>query len=241
MIFSLIQLVTLVLALISSLECTSNGDLPVLGLYSSVSTHQSLPIGRLTSSKEFAQQLSSLLAGTTNLNVILVTGNLIPRKEIKESLQKSDLNDNVIYHSQVEKPLETLLEHAGKQGMQVNIERMLYLEDALLRFQQLQSGLASKASLILTAGQHNPAPEASDSTVQRAKRAAASDSSQASTAAGAAPNPNNTYVYGAQCAAFFESISFKDDSDPSKKTDLTDLVIDDTATKFDCSSNQTQT
>lgn len=216
---NMIQQLLIGFFLIALSSCESAAaNSPVLAYYDQAKIPSELNLGQLISSSVYSDELKGYLSKTNKL-VIFTVPNLVTSKTVKQSIADSIFSKKVIYEAQVQSPLDTLNDFAKENDIQVSIQKFDTFYDALFQFTNKLNKLEPGTSLILTADNSEPNV--------RVKRAADEPNK-------AQANTTRTYVYGKECAAFFDSIKYSNDN--LQTSMLMDLPVDGANSKFSCNN-----
>jgi hypothetical protein len=214
----LVSSTILVLCLI--INIINANQVPVLSYFKS-NTNDEITIGQKLESQSFIENLKKNLQ-SSNLELIVV--DQLKSEDISTQLSKFDFGKNVHFEPQVESPYSSLESFLSENGnLKVNKHKADDVNQALVLFDQLLQKLSSSA-VILTGKNRN---------VRRTRR---DTENQEET------YTNNTaYIYGKECAAYFDEIYYIDQGSSQTNRQPVHLEIDDTESTFDCDSNSTST
>jgi len=145
-----------------------------------------------------------------DLNLIVI--DKLTTQDLTFSVRKLDLKSNVDLKPQVESPYETIKTYTNNHNIKLNILEFDNLEEALNAFNKLHQS----SNVILTG----------KSSQSRSKRDAENK---------IAPLNGNstTYLYGDECAAYFDSIYFIDLANLQTSTYI-NLIVDNDTSPFKC-------
>lgn len=184
-------------------------QVPVLTHFEHLSLSPST-IGKIIGHRDFLSEVKEHLNQKLNLIVI----DHLKTQDLSFAVRKVDLKPNVDLKLQVESPYETIKTYINNHKIKINVIESDNLEDALNIFSQLHQ----HSNVILTG----------KSSLSRTKRDTENEKIE---------GRNSTYVFGDNCAAFFESVHYVDLAKHQTSNVITLTNID---SSFSCSNESSE-
>lgn len=180
--------------------------------------------GHQLDSKEFLGQIKPELSKPNQITLILIKSNThLNSDDFISQIRKCPTTEKVNYNEMVKEPYTTIMTYLNSAKVNVNKIEVSNVEDGLKKLINLVT-----PAILMQDG---------ELTLNRQKRAAGD---QANAAASANENANRTSIFGDQCAAFFDAISYSDQSQ-TQTSKVDPLPIDPTGTKFVCTGDANTT
>ncbi|CAF0803801.1 unnamed protein product [Brachionus calyciflorus] len=172
------------ITLLGFLSLLNAEQVPVLTFFNQAQSRPSI-VGKIIGKGDFLGEIKDNL--NQNLNLIVI--DKLTTQDLTFSVRKLDLKSNVDLKPQVESPYETIKNYANNHNIKLNILEFENLEDALNAFNKLHQS----SNVILTG----------KSSQSRSKRDTEKENELTN-------GNSTTYLYGDECAAYFDSIYFID-------------------------------
>lgn len=199
----------LIFAILASANSILAAHVPVLTYFGRTPLSSSI-VGKIIGQDDFLSEIKEHL----NQNLNLIVMDKLKTEDLTFAVRKLDLKPDVDLKIQVESPFEIIQTYANNHKININIIESNNIEDALNVFSKLHQ----HSNVILTGR----------SSAARSKR----ESKNSELEYG-----NSTYVFGQQCAAFFESIYYMD---LAKQQSSTFIPLININSSFSCSETSSE-
>lgn len=179
-------------------------------------------LGEHVDTASFKDELTISLSKVNQLTLVLIkTASSLTSADYVQEMRRFELESDVLFQPQVNDAYTTLISYLASHP-NVKVEKVLVddVNDGLLKFVEAQN--ANKPVIML---------QEVDNRSDRTKREASKEGETAT-------NVTRSYGFGDDCAAFFDSISFVDESTAQTGVPVI-LPITEGSVKFTCAASDT--